>query len=273
MDAKTNKEIVTVGYKMKEKYLLFFFTLLVFQFCLSQEYETIKETKKIIDSRDIYLNGGLRSQFGGKSRTTIKIDLPPNTVEWYYSFTTSQGKKGTANLNLAFQLTGMLADPSGISSNTLSAIKVPEGDASVDIYLMDHYNNNLFMRKADYNGEAFTQYSEGMVENTKQAIVRVDDVIEGSWYLGIRNPSSLNALNLSLEVVAITEEIVEIPDSSLFNSKSIKNNKDMFTAIGPVQLLLVLLIPTGIFFLGFYFGKKAGYIKRVKETENRDTKN
>lgn len=257
---------------MKNNYILFFLVLFIFQFSFSQEYETIRETQKIIDSRDIYLNGGLRSQFGGKSRTTIKIDLPPNTVEWYYSFTTSQGKKGTANLNLALQLTGMLADPSGISSNTISAIKVPEGDASVDIYLMDQYNSNLFLSKVDLNGNSFKQYSEGMVENTKQALVRVDDVKAGTWYLGIRNPSSLNALNISLEVVAITEKEVEIQNSILFNTKSIKNNKDMIVAIGPVQIILALLVPIGIFFLGFYLGKKAGYIKRIKETENREIK-
>ena len=38
---------------------------------------------------------------------------------------------------------------------------------------------------------------------------------------------------------------------------------------GPFQILLLLLIPVGIFIFGFVMGKKAGYIKRVKETENR----
>lgn len=53
------------------------------------------------------------SGFGGKSRTSIKIDLPPNTMEWYYSFTTTEVENGTANLNLAMQLSRMLVDPSG----------------------------------------------------------------------------------------------------------------------------------------------------------------
>tara|TARA_R110000868_G_scaffold354220_1_gene615531 strand:+ start:37 stop:177 length:141 start_codon:yes stop_codon:yes gene_type:complete len=38
--------------------------------------------------------------------------------------------------------------------------------------------------------------------------------------------------------------------------------------VGPIQLILLLLVPVGIFLLGFYLGKKAGYIKRVKEVEN-----
>lgn len=43
--------------------------------------------------------------------------------------------------------------------------------------------------------------------------------------------------------------------------------------LGPIQLVMMiiigLLIPIGIFILGFYLGKKAGYIKRIKETEGR----
>lgn len=43
----------------------------------------------------------------------------------------------------------------------------------------------------------------------------------------------------------------------------------MYLAIGPIQIILVLLVPVGIFLLGFFLGKKSGYIKRIKETENR----
>jgi hypothetical protein len=42
-------------------------------------------------------------------------------------------------------------------------------------------------------------------------------------------------------------------------------------AIGPIQIILVsIIIPVGIFLIGFFVGKKVGYIKRVKETENRN---
>ncbi|WP_157514569.1 hypothetical protein [Christiangramia portivictoriae] len=40
-----------------------------------------------------------------------------------------------------------------------------------------------------------------------------------------------------------------------------------FNAIGAPQVILIFLIPVAIFFLGYYFGKKAGYLKRIKETE------
>lgn len=44
----------------------------------------------------------------------------------------------------------------------------------------------------------------------------------------------------------------------------------MYLVIGPIQIILVLIIPVGIFLLGFFMGRKSGYIKRVKEAENQD---
>lgn len=40
-------------------------------------------------------------------------------------------------------------------------------------------------------------------------------------------------------------------------------------AIGAPQVVLILLVPFIIFYIGYSAGKKSGYIKRVKETENQ----
>lgn len=183
--------------------------LFIIQTSYSQDLKRKFNTKKIIEKRSLYINGGARSHFGGKSRVYIKIDLPPNTDHWYYSFSTSKGKSGNKNLNLAVQLTGFALDPSGITSTTLKAIDVPTGEASVDVYLLDNINKNAFINK-----EGFRYYPEGMVENTKQAAVRIDDVKEGTWYLGIRNPSSLNGLNFNIEVVAVQKNKKDIKDNT-----------------------------------------------------------
>lgn len=185
---------------MIKKYILTILLSIITQFGFSQNFELKKETIKLIDGRDIYLNGGMNAHFGGKSRTYIKVDLPPNTIHWYYSFTTFEGQSGAANLNLAIQLSGMLADPSGLTSNTISAINIPEGVASADFYLLDQENLQPFLSKVE-----FRHYPEGMAENTKQAVVKIDDIRSGSWYLGIKNPSTLNGIHMNLEIVAITE--------------------------------------------------------------------
>lgn len=187
---------------------LFFLPLLIgltLQKSFSQRVEYQNEVVQLIENRSIYLNGGLRASFGGKSRTYIKIDLPPNTVEWYYSFTTTEGPDATQNLELAVQLSSYLVDPSGMTSTIASSIDVPEGVASADIYLLDYQNNDLFLRKVDLNNGTFYYSQEGTVENTKQAVVEIDDITTGTWYLGLKNPSTMNGINLNIEVVAITE--------------------------------------------------------------------
>lgn len=40
--------------------------------------------------------------------------------------------------------------------------------------------------------------------------------------------------------------------------------------VGPFQIIIMMIIPGGIFLLGFLIGKKVGYTKRVKETESRN---
>lgn len=196
------------------KYYIFIFLITIFvQNGYSQDYEVLTEFEQIIDTRSIYLNGGLNAAFGGNSRTYLKIDLPQNTVKWYYSFSTSKGKSGTQNLSLAIQLAGMLADPSGFTSNTLSALNVPEGVASVDIYLLDRENLNKFTAKDDIYENGFSFLMEGTAQNTKQAVVEIDDKIKGTVYLGLKNPSTHSGVNLTIEVVAITEKQVIIEKS------------------------------------------------------------
>lgn len=212
---------------MKRYYFLFIF--FISYFSISQEYEIKREAHRLIENRAYHLNGGLNAAFGGNSRTFIKIDLPPNTVEWYYSFSTTQGKSGTKNLTLAVQLVSMLNDPTGLTSKAVSAFEVPSGEASADIFLLDNKNLKGFRDKYDQNGGTFSFITEGTVQNLKQAVVKVDDVKSGSWFLGLRNPSTTTGLNINIEVVAITETKVLIP-------KSDKQQKaELYTNLGWAQ--------------------------------------
>jgi|TARA_R110002012_G_scaffold321121_3_gene547641 hypothetical protein len=194
---------------MKIKYIITIILLVLMQFNCSNGPEIKTETKKLIENRSIYLNGGLNANFGGKSRTVLKIDLPPNTVEWYYSFSTTKGESGTQNLNLAIQLAALMADSSGLTSGILSSIKVPEGVASADIYLLDKTNMAKFIAKEDFDGEQISYAMEGTVESTKQAVVRINDITSGTVYLGLKNPSTMNSVTINIEVVAITESTIE----------------------------------------------------------------
>jgi len=188
------------------KSLILFFLIFCSQITVDgQQYRRVRKVVSLLPEQSFYLNGGVRASLGGKSRVYYEIILPPNTVEWYYTFTTSVGDQGTANLKLASQLT-RLVDPSGISSIAVSALFTPSGVASADVYLCNRNNIDLFIQKVDNNGGTFSYQVDGTRENYKQGTVPIKAEIQGVWYLGIKNPSSTEGINVNLEVAAIVEE-------------------------------------------------------------------
>lgn len=208
-----------------KKEILLFIALVISAVTMSQEVVNKIEAVQIVKERQIYLNGGTRSAFGGKSREYIKVDLPLNTVEWYYSFTTTPGQSGTKNLNLITQISAALAlnaNPTGVSlmasgltKDFLKTVEIPQGSNSADIFLCDRTNIDKFLAKEDQSflGGAFSYTMEGTVQNTKHAVVQINDITRGTVYLGLRNPSGLDGINITIEVVALVKK-QEIVDNS-----------------------------------------------------------
>lgn len=176
----------------------------------AQNYKDQNRVETIIAQRSIYLNGGARASLGGKSRVSIPIQLPPNTVRWYYSFSTSLGESGTDNLNLLMQLSSMVVAPAGITRTALSNIQIPSGSASIDVYLMTQANSEAFLRKIDNDGGTFYYYKYASVFNTRQALVPVNFNPRQTLYLGLKNPSTMDGINITIEVVAeISEKVYQ----------------------------------------------------------------
>ena len=190
---------------MKKLYFFLLFHLSILTILYGQTTQTEQKTRQLIEERNIYLNGGARSQFGGKSRTYIQINLPENTLKWYYSFSTSPGESGTKSLSLLTQLTTLAIGPTGLAS-VLTDVEVPSGSQSIDVYLLDKTNVDRFIKKEDLNGGTFYYYLQGSVENTKHGIIEINEITRGTCFLGLKNPSSLNGVNILIEVVAVIEE-------------------------------------------------------------------
>ncbi len=173
---------------------------------LSTGAQTLKDTS-IIQQRSYYLNGGARASLGGKSRTTLKIDLPKNTKRWYYSFTTSPGEDGTKLLNLGVQVAAALTT-GGLGKAVASSIQVPEGSSTVDVLILQTQYRDAFLNKED---NVWRFYPDVSLQNSKQAVQSIDETYGNSFYIGLRNPSTLKGVNISIEVVALIEEVN--PDS------------------------------------------------------------
>lgn len=186
-------------------------------FLAAQQTRTEYRTTVLSEQRTLYLNGGLRSVAGGQSKVNIPIDLPANTVEWYYSFSTAAGQSGTQNLNLAIQLSSLLVDPTGTAAKIISKVRVPSGASEINVYLLDAPNRDAFMGQWELLGGDFAYVEEGSVEKTKQGVVRVDDVTSGRVYLGLDNPSTLDGVEVVLEIVALTRHEVYLDEWSTEN--------------------------------------------------------
>ena len=203
------------------------FTVTIFAITSTLSYgqytKTERTSKTIVQQRSIYLSGGLRASAGGKSRVVVPFDLPKNTVEWYYSFSTSEGTSGTKKLNLAIQLSSYLVDQTGMTRILLNQVKVPRGSSNVDVYLLNSANQTAFVEKRDNYGDSFYYISEGTTKNTKQAVVKVDDIKTGRLYLGLKNPSTLNGVNVDIEITTIIQNDVYVDEWTEENASKLKS--------------------------------------------------
>lgn len=184
------------------------FILLTFFLVAILNAQTITKERKVVQimsPQTFYLNGGTKAAFGGKSRTWYPINLPSNTIEWYYSVSTTRGQNSSASLQLFSQL-GRLLDPTGLTSTTASLILTPTGAGVCDSYLMNRKNADAFTEKVDNWGGTFYYMPSGSRGNYRNGTVQIKDITQGSWCLGFKNPSASEGISITIEVVAIVEE-------------------------------------------------------------------
>jgi hypothetical protein len=175
------------------------------------KYQTVYTTKVIQPLQQNFINGGNKATFGdGDSRVVIPVILPPNTVEWFYTFSAYRSKEemqATAQkMQLGKELTKLVANYAVPGSGVYVGIAVnqltqPPGADYCNIYLLDQTNAQLFNSKAE-----FRQYPEGLRENYKSGVVKITSYKKGTFYLGLKNPSSFYGINTAVEIAAITAE-------------------------------------------------------------------
>lgn len=210
---------------MKKLFLLYC-TIAIFINTFGQTSQNLRKVVSL-DKESVALNGGLRSYVGGKSRIVIPIDLPANTVEWYYTFSTTSVNSPANELNLVSQLTKLLdlTDPLGLVA---SAIMSPTGTHVCNIYLMDDPNSKAFLAKMDQKGTKVLCIESAKRENIRNGVVQIKDVKAGRWFLGLRNPTAEEGVVINIEVAAIVEEkdANALQKSSLYGSMGWDAYKD-----------------------------------------------
>ncbi len=190
-----------------------------------QTFRTERKVVQVMTPQTFYLNDGTKATFGGKSRTWFNIQLPTNTVEWYYSFTTTKNENSSSTIELLSQLT-RLYDPTGMTAIATNAILTPSGAGVCDIYLMDRANCDKFMDKVEYWGGSYSYKVNGSRENYKNGTVQIKDIVSGNWSLGFKNPSASEGISITFEVVAIVEE------TKIIEKTETETKAEMFGGLG-----------------------------------------
>lgn len=112
-----------------------------------QQTTTRREVVTLLHEQSVYLNSTSNGFAGGNSRLDYKIDLPPNTVEWYYMYSTTPTEGMNQSLGLVSQLT-RLVDPSGLTALTINQLATPSGSGGViDAFVMNYNARAAFYEK------------------------------------------------------------------------------------------------------------------------------
>ncbi len=135
-----------------------------------------------------------------------EVDLPPNTVEWYYAVTTfPQKHNNSVNVSLLEQITKLI-NPSGVLGIAVDLITTPTGANDCDVYLLDPANQNIFFRKWDVSKHIpFQSIIAGSRENFRNGAVQVKNPTQGTYFMGFRNPSETEGIGIVFEAVAIVK--------------------------------------------------------------------
>ncbi|HET7002363.1 MAG TPA: hypothetical protein VFI33_13670 [Puia sp.] len=166
----------------------------------AQSTKPVYKVVPIVTSHSFYLKGGSRALVGNSSRQVLPIQLPANTVEWYYTITTTNNRKQSLNSDLTAQLDKLLEPELGITSDALSTISVPGGSGLCDVYVMT--NPNEVVKYVNKQPAASFLMNDSR-QKYVSGIIQVKDFLYGSCFLVLRNPSASQGLNITVEVTAI----------------------------------------------------------------------
>jgi len=173
------------------------------EFNCNVTWEKIYTTEQVCDRQAFFVNS--ITNIGGNTRTILPVTLPPNTVEWYYTFSASREKADidgvTSNAGLISQLGAALltGGASGLVTGLSGLLTQPPGADYCDIYLLDGASYSSFLSKGPFRHE-----TDGTRINFKSGNVRVTCCPSGEYFLGIINNATSHGIHVSLDVVAIT---------------------------------------------------------------------
>ncbi|MFJ1491507.1 hypothetical protein [Capnocytophaga canis] len=173
--------------------------------------KTYYEAVQVQKQQTFYLNSATYLGLEKKTRITIPLSLPKNTVSFYYAISTASGKTPVKEVKLLTQVASALTGLVPLGS-IISRIKVPEANTPgrVDVVLLSKDEQSNFINKDDYR-----YYPDGSRESLIKGTIEVSQIgnvkIEGFelsdfFYVGLRNPRTTTGVTVSFEAIAIVKK-------------------------------------------------------------------
>jgi hypothetical protein len=163
------------------------------------------EKTQTLQKEQFYLNSRSNAFIkGGKDRIIFPVNLPRNTVEWFYIFTASRNESDIQNTLKTFDLAGSLTtfiNQDKSLQNAVASLNTPPGADICDIYLLDEQNARLFIE-----GEDFDYDMSASRENFKSGIIEVPGQSNNKLFLGINNPDNIYGIHISFEIIAVVKK-------------------------------------------------------------------
>ena len=153
-------------------------------------YNLVKRYKLNSIAEEYKMNVKARINLANDNITKMRIDLPENTVAWYFSFNCVEKSGNNAALNFFPALLKFFDPTKGLASDVLEKIIQPKGSVDCNVYLEDQYERRLCTK--------ITHLTEGKVEEKQY--------ISGTYYLVFENPYVWRGISVNLDVVAETIE-------------------------------------------------------------------
>lgn len=190
------------------KFTTTLFIILISFFGNTQEGRKLK-VEPIVEENIYQLDGGTFLVFG-QSRVIIPIQLPENTVEWYYVFTSVSDQQAARIKQTRIDLFSQLArviDETGTTSTALSMLLAPAGTSSCSVYLFEEHEYAVnFKNKVEqdiFTSETWRYILSGTTEAAMQGKQKITLTENGMYYLGIKAGPS--PVIVKIEVVAVVD--------------------------------------------------------------------
>jgi hypothetical protein len=190
---------------------------------------------ELVPKRTVYLNKGTATMTGGVTREVIPISLPPNTVEWGYVISTYRKKEDLNNANNNGSIVSMIAnayDKTGLISSAISTTFPISTESFCDVKLMDAKNMQIFENKKDLIGISLNCYREGSSENFVGGKFIIKNFSSGTWYVGLRNPSTSLPVGVTFEAYAfVRKKSLQELQQDQSKLKKEENNQQLVNSI------------------------------------------